>query len=52
MPSVVIASVRQVYMTIEQAEDLAQMLTETIQAFKAGKVVAEERHKADQRASV
>jgi hypothetical protein len=39
---------RQVYMTIEQAEDLARMLTETIQAFKARKAGAEKESKADQ----
>jgi hypothetical protein len=32
---------RQVYMTIEQAEDLARMLTETIRGFKARKVETE-----------
>jgi hypothetical protein len=32
---------RQVYMTIEQAEDLARMLTESIRNFKARKVEIE-----------
>jgi hypothetical protein len=38
---------RQIYMTIEQAEDLVQMLTQSIQAFKARKSVAERESKAD-----
>jgi peptide methionine sulfoxide reductase MsrA len=28
---------RQIYMTVEQAEDLVRMLTQTLQAFKARK---------------
>lgn len=28
---------RQIYMTVEQAEDLAKVLTQTVQAFKAKK---------------
>jgi hypothetical protein len=38
---------RQIYMTIEQAEDLAQMLSESIQAFKARKSGTERESEAD-----
>jgi hypothetical protein len=38
---------RQIYMTIEQAEDLVQMLTQSIQTFKARKSAAERENKAD-----
>jgi len=38
---------RQVYMTIEQAEDLVRMLTQTIQAFKERKSGHELKIKSD-----
>jgi hypothetical protein len=38
---------RQIYMTIEQAEDLARMLTESIRDFKARKSGAAKENKAD-----
>jgi hypothetical protein len=38
---------RQIYMTIEQAEDLVQMLTQSIQTFKARKSGTEKVSAAD-----
>jgi hypothetical protein len=38
---------RQIYMTVEQAEDLMRMLSQTLQAFKARKQAAELQEKQE-----